>query len=290
MTRGFVGLAALVAVVVTASASAEVTQRAQVGVSGRNATHGYPAALYVVVKSPPDYQADCCSYDGDGASWKGPPYGAVKKPSFGGDTELGWSAHFDTKASNAESADRESFTFKSWPDVSKNSVNVPHTVHGRQIGTIAGVAVIARSPGSTSAAYEGAVGFPLCRGLFVAVYFSTTKPLNDDTGIYGKYLVKGTVVSTWNLQQLQTALTGVSLDGNLPAGRITAHAAGRVVTGVVTDCVGHRMPSVVVRGAGASTRTGVGGAYRLAARRAGVVRIVAVGGGRTVRSSPIRLR
>lgn len=290
MIKGFVALAALVAVVATASASAEVTQRAQVGVSGRNATHGYPAALYVVVKSPPDYQADCCSYDGDGASWKGPPYGAVKKPSFGGDTELGWSAHFDTKASNAENADRESFTFKSWPDVSKDSIDVTHTVHGRQVGTIPGVAVIARSPGSTSAAYEGAVGFPLCRGLFVAVYFSTTKPLNDDTGIYGKYLVKGTVISTWNLQQVQTALTGVSLDGNLPAGKITAHARGRVVSGVVTDCVGDRMPGVIVRGAGTSTRTGVGGAYRFAARRAGVFRIVAVGGGRTVRSPVIRLR
>jgi len=214
----------------------------------------------------------------------------VKKPSFGDDTELGWSAHFDTKASNAESADRESFTFKSWPDVSKNSIEVPHTVHGRQIGTIAGVAVIARSPGSTSAAYEGAIGFPLCRGLFVAVYFSTTKPLNDDTGIYGKYLVEGTVVSTWNLQQLQTALAGVSLDGNMPAAKITARTAGRVVTGVVTDCVGHRMPGVVVRGAGASTKTGAGGTYRLVARRAGVVRMVAVGGGRTVRSPPIRLR
>jgi hypothetical protein len=290
MTRGFVGLAAFVAVVVTTSASAEVTQRAQVGVSGRNATHGYPAALYVVVKSPPDYQADCCSYDGDGATWQGPPYRAAQKSSFGGDTKLGWSAHFDTKASNAEDAGRRSFTFKSWPDVSKNAMNVPHTVRGQQVGKIPGVAIIARSPGSTSSAYEGALGFPLCRGLFVAVYFSSITPLSDDTGIYGKYLVNGVVVSTWNLQQLQIALNGVSVDGNLPAGKITARAAGRVVSGVVTDCAGHGMPGIVVRGAGASTKTGAGGTYRLAARRAGVFRIVAVGGGRTVRSAPVRVR
>jgi hypothetical protein len=281
---------ALIAVLGSSAASAQVTQRAQVGVSGRNATHGYPAALYIVVKSPPDYQADCCSYDGDGASWKGPPYSAVKRPSSGGDTELGWSAHFDTKSTSAEAADRGSFTFKSWPDVSKAAIDVPHIVRGRQVGTIPGVGIIARSPGSTSAAYEGAVGFPLCRGLFVAVYFSTTSPLNDDTGIYGKYLVNGVLVSTWNLQQLQTALTGVSVDGNLPAGKITARATGHVVSGVVTDCVGHGMAGIIVRGAGASTKTGAGGAYRLVARSAGVVRIVAVGGGRKVHSARVRLR
>ncbi len=284
------GLTALAAVVLAAGASAEVTQRAQVGVSGRNATHGYPAALYVVVKSPPDYQADCCSYDGDGGTWIGPPYRAENKPTFGGDTKLGWGAYFDTKASGPEDAARRSFVFKGWSDVSKDAIDVPHTVRGRQVGAIPGIAVIARSRGSSSSAFEGAVGFPLCPGLHVAVYFSSSTPLTDGTGIYGKYLVNGTVVSTWNLQQLETALAGVSLDGNLPAGKVTARASGRVVSGSVTDCVGHPMPSVSVRGGGGATKTTTSGSYRLRVKHGGLVRVTAAGGGRTVRSAPVRVR
>lgn len=275
--------------VVAGFASAGVTQRAQVGVSGRNSTHGYPASLYVVFKSPPDYNAGCC-YDGDGAEWRGPRYVAEKKPDFDGDTKLDWGAYFETRVSTSEQAARESFIFKSWVDVSKTTVGVPHVVNGREVGTIPGVAVMTRSPGKTSAAFEAALGFPLCRGLFVSALFSATAPLNEETGLYGKYLVNGVPVSQWNRTQLETALQGVSLEGNLPAGKVNVRASGRVLSGVVSDCVGHPMPSVRVHVGATSTRTSGIGAYRLRLRHGGLVRVIAVGGGRSVRSAPIRVR
>lgn len=279
---GTIVLAGAAACALTAvpAASAQVTNRAQVGVPGRNDTKGYSPNLYVVFESPADYRAGCCT-DSDSGEWLGPKYQAGGNASLSGDSSIDWRATFDRSSKSAAAAATAALVQK-WPQLDQRAMAVPHVVHGTNVGTIDGTAIVTRSP-AEPAQFEAVLGFPLCRGLFVAAGFALLKPFTDSTGgVAGQYMVNGVLASTWNRQQTDASLQGVRLDGYLPAASLTAHASGRVVTGVLRDCVQHPMPGVRVRAGGRSGVTNSAGAYRIVVKRAGTVRAVASAGGRTV--------
>jgi hypothetical protein len=279
-----VGACALIAV---STGSAQVTNRAQVGVQGRNETKGYSPGLYVVFVSPSDYRAGCCT-DVDSGQWLGPRYQASGNASLGGDSSIDWSAKFDPRSTSASAAATAALVQK-WPQVSQQSVRVPHVVRGTNVGSIDGTAIVTRSP-AEPAQFEAVLGFPLCRGLFVAAGFALLKPFTDTTGgVAGQYMVNGMLASAWNRQQADASLQGVRLEGYLPAASLTARASGRVVTGVVRDCARHPMPGITVRAGGTRTTTRIDGSFRLVVSRRGSVLVVASGGGRTLKAR-VRVR
>lgn len=270
-----------------ASSADSILDRAQVGVGGRNATHGYSPQLYVDFRSPEGYDRRSCCLDGDGGAWGGPRYQSSNKASLSGDSTIGWGATFETKSrTNAEAV--HSFMIQDgWAETAPFALEVPHIVHGRKIGTIAALAVLRRSP--QGAAYRGQLVFPLCRGTYVHAIFAALKPLSDSTGLGDQFTINGTLASTWNEQHLRLALAGVSLDGYLRAGRVTARASGRLVTGVLTDCAGHPVPGVTVHAGAARAKTDAAGRYKLRLSRPGNYRVVATTGAATV-SASIRVR
>jgi hypothetical protein len=267
--------------VLVAGAGAGVVNRAPVGVSGRNDTRGYSPALSIVFASPPAYAVKCC-VDNDSGDWKGPRYQASDNPSLGGDSSINWSATFTRSASSSEQAARAHLV-QDWADVSTASLPVPHTIAGRRVGSISGFALTTKGPGQ-SAQVEATLAFPLCRGLFVVTDFVLLAPYEDPTGGGGTFTVDGQLASTWNLAQAATSMQGVSVDGNLPPGRVVAHVAGRRIVGTARDCRGGPLVGVRVRltPGGASARTNGAGAFAIPVRRPGRYRVTATLAGTSV--------
>lgn len=268
-----------------AGAGAQVTNRAQVGVSGRNDTKGYSPSLYIVFASPSAYRSGCCT-DTDSGEWLGPKYQASGNPSLSGDSKIAWAGVFDRRPKSATAAANAALVQK-WPQVSQKPMSVPHVVRGTTVGTIPGVAVLTRSP-AEPAQHEAALGFPLCRGFYVATEFDLLAPFTDSTGgVAGQYMVNGTLASTWNRQQADAAVAGVRLEGYLPAASLTARRKGNAVVGVLRDCAHHPMPGVRVRIGAASATTGPDGSFVVRRKCArgrcpSVVKVSA--GGATVRA------
>jgi hypothetical protein len=267
---------AILLLVFAAAAAAGVTGRAQVGVSGRNDTRGYSPALWVYLDSPQSYRKGCCT-DVDSGEWLGPRFQASDNPSLAGDSSIGWRAVFDRRAGSAASVARANLVQR-WPTAATESIAVPHLVGKAKVGTLAGSAILTTAPG-TSAQVEGALAFPLCPGLHVVATFGALKPFAGPTGTGGMYQVNGVDAPTWNRQQVDAALHGVSLVGYLPVKSVTAARAGGTIAGRVTDCVGHPMPGVTVSAGGAHAKTDSTGRYRLSA--AGAVSVVVNAGGAT---------
>jgi len=257
-------LTVLATAILVADAGAGVVNRAAVGVSGRNDTKGYSPALAVVFSSPPDYVVDCC-VDSDSGTWKGPPYASTSNANLGGDSKISWRAVFTRTAQTAGAAARANLV-QNWPEVSTTTAAVPHTVAGRRVGSIPAFVLATRSPGF-GAQVEVALAFPLCPGLQVVADFDLLSPQQDGDGLGGQYLVQNQVASAWNEAQAEAALAGVSLDGNLPPGKVTARRAGRRVVGKARDCRGHPLVGVPVRlvPGGRSTRTSATGTFALPA-------------------------
>jgi hypothetical protein len=257
-------------------AFAAVVDRVQVGVSGRNATRGFSAALYVDVTAPAAYGTRGCCYDGDSGEWRGPRYTASGKPDFGGDSTIDWGVGFDRKNASAEAAARASLTFKTWADTASGPIAVPHVVAGRDVGTIPAFYVIVVSP--QGAAREAAMGVPLTKGLYATPGFGLLKPLSDSIPPYGQYQVNGMLVSAWNEQQAQLAVHAVRVDGSLPPARVSARRSGGKILGAVKDGYGHPVAGARVRCGQAASRTRGPGTYALSARGKSC-RVVATLGG-----------
>jgi hypothetical protein len=272
-------LAPVVLLVVVASAAAGVTGRARVGVSGRNDTRGYSAALWVYLDSPATYRKGCCT-DTDSGEWLGPQYQATDNASLNGDSSIEWRAIFDRRSGSALSVARANLV-QNWTTVATEHVAVPHLVGKLKVGTLAGTAIVTKSPASSSAQVEGALVFPLCPGLHVVADFDALKPFAEPTGTGGTYQVDGVEASTWNREQVETSLHGVSLVGYLPVAKVTATRSGGVVVGRVTDCVGQPMPGVTVRAGGAHAKTTATGRYRVPVRVGGPATVVVTAGGAT---------
>ena len=258
-------------------ALAAIVDRVEVGVSGRNATRGFSAALYVDVTAPSAYGTRGCCYDGDSGEWLGPKYTASGKPDFGGDSKIDWSVGFDRKTSSAEAAARASLTFKDWPDAASGALAVPHFVGGRQVGAIPGFYVIVVSP--QGAAHEAALGVPLTRGLYATPGFSLLKPLSDSIPPYGQYQVNGTLASVWNEQQAELAVRAVRIEGSLPPARVTARRSGARIVGAVSDGYAQPVAGARVRCGKVGTKSRASGTYSLAAGRRKSCRVVATLGG-----------
>jgi hypothetical protein len=287
-----IALGALAACAVFAlplAAGAQVTNRAQVGVSGRNDTKGYAPSLAIVFASPADYGAGCC-LDSDSGEWKGPRYAATKA-SVSGDSTIDWRAVFTRASASAQAAAKANLVHD-WPQAATASLAVPHTVRGAKVGTIPGYLLTTKAPGNGAAQTEVALAFPLCKGLFVVADFSLLAPQQDPDGLGGTFLVNGQSASSWNAAQAAAAVQGVSVDGNLPPGRIVAHASGRRIAGVARDCIGQPLAGLVVHAVPgrATARTSSSGAFSVAVAKAGSYRVTAVLGGVAASSKPVKTR
>jgi hypothetical protein len=287
-----IALAALSAGLVLAAplvASAQVTNRAVVGIQGRNDTKGYAASLSIVFASPAAYGPGCC-VDSDSGEWKGPPYQSTTKGSTSADSSLAYGAYFTRSASSAPAAAQANLV-QHWPQISTSAVAVPHTIAGTKVGTLPGYLLATRSPGFP-AQLEDALAFPLCRGLFVVAVLSALKPQQDSDGLGGTYLVNGQSASSWNAAQIAAAVQGVSVDGNLPPGKLVAHASGRRIAGVARDCIGQPLVGLTVRAVpgGAAARTSATGAFSIPVKKAGTYRIGASLGGTTASSGLVKVR
>ncbi len=279
-----IGLGALVAAPLVL---AEVQDRIPLrGQSGNPSDH-YSPTLAIVAVSPPEYKRGCC-YDSNGGEWVGPRYQATGRASLGADSKYNWTVGLAIKVSNTRKAMIDNLTH-GFPVVAEGKQLVKHRVGGRAAGTIAGYWVLTRSTfdGADDARMEAAVGFPLCDGNTAYAKFSLLIPSGNSAGGsigFGEYVIEGMRPSDWNAAKAMQAIRGISLEGNRPAGRVTARRQGAAIAGSVVDCSKHPVAGHAVRlerktgGAWRATgngKTGAAGTYSLAARAAGVYRVVA---------------
>lgn len=275
MTRATAATLSLACILLPAAAGAATTDRVQVGRPGQNATAGFPLGLYTSVTVLPKYRA-LGRFDGESRNWQGPDYRA--RGGLGGKSTIDWVVTF-VRGGSAAAAARGALGGASWPVAERPTVRVPRRIGGRVVGAIPATAMLTKAPGDNNAQYESVLGFPLCNGLFAAAKFSLANPGSIyAAGPDDPFLVDGTPAKTWNHDRAVEALAQVTLDGHLPAGRVTARTAGRTVSGVVKDCRGDPMAGIDVRllsgGATvAKTKAAVNGTYRLTAPRAGAYRV-----------------
>jgi hypothetical protein len=247
-------------------AAAVKPDRVLVGSPGQNATPGMPTTLFVSVSMLPDYRATN-PFDGDSRMWEGPDWHVSDRT---GKTTLDWQVTFDNGVGSAGAMATKALV-QDWKVVARPAIQVPHVVRGRKVGTIRAVALLTEGPGDNNAQYESVLAFELCKRVFVAADFALLTPVADYAASPAEpYLVEGTPSGDWNRARAVDALGTISLDGYLPAGRVTARAAGRTVTGTVRDCRNHSMPGIQVRlmrgnAVAARARAAANGSYRLTA-------------------------
>lgn len=257
---------------------------------------GYPRSLMIVIDSPPDYVLDFAGRGGNDAAWKGPRYEATLLASLGGQAGLGWSAGIYKTPSNRQTIIDN--LVHDWGVILEGSEAIERRVGGRDAGTVPGTWLLTQgTPMAGEARYEAGLVFPLC-GRTALLLISALTPASNSAGGamgFGEYRIKGMAPTQWNREQVLATIQGISLEGSLPAARLTARAAGRRVTGSATDC--NRGPVAAVparleRRSGkrwvraSSGRTTAAGTFSLSARSAGTYRVVV--GNR--RSAAVRVR
>lgn len=258
------------------AATAATTDRVQVGRPGQNATAGFPLGLYTTVTVLPKYRA-LGRFDGESRNWAGPAYRAASglgdRPST-----IDWQVTF-VRTGSAAAAARGALGGQPFPVAERPQVRIPHRVGARVVGSIPAAALLTKAPGDNNAQYVSTLAFPLCRGLFATATFSLMNPGSEyGTDSSDTFLVDGTPAKTWNHDRALEALAQVALVGHLPAGRVTARAAGRAVSGTVRDCRGDAMAGIEVRLASgratvARTKATANGSYRLNAPGPGSYRV-----------------
>jgi hypothetical protein len=288
-------LIALGALALASVAAAQVTDRYRIA-SDPDA-QGYSRSLALVIASPPEYVLDSRGRLGNDASWKGPRYQATGRPSLGGESGLGWSAGVEKEG--ATRATIVANLVHDWQVIREGTEPIERRIGGRQVGAIPGRWLLTQGTVMAGEArYEAGVVIPLC-GRTAYIGISALTPSGDSAGGtmgFGEYLVNGTVKPTeWNREKVLETIRGLSLDGNLPAGRITAARRGRAIAGRVGDCNGHPAAGEGVRleqrsGSSwsrtrVSAKTSVSGTYSLRAAAPGTYRVVA--GGK--RSAPVTI-
>lgn len=256
------------------AATAATKDRVQVGRPGQNATAGFPLGLYTSVTLLPRYRA-VGRFDGESRNWEGPAYRSAG--GLGSTSTLDWQVSF-VRAGSAAAAARGALA-ASWPVAERPTVRIPHRVGTRVVGSIPAAAFLTKAPGENNAQFESALAFPLCRGLYATAKFALTSPTSEyASGPDDAFLVDGVPARKWNHDRALEALAQVALEGHLPAGRVTARAAGRAISGTARDCRGDAMAGIDVRllsgrAIVARTKAAANGSYRLAAPRAGTYRV-----------------
>lgn len=285
-------LFALTVLVAAPAAAAGVTDHVQVRATGGNRMAVFAPGLQLVYVSPPDYRRGCC-YDTNGGEWLGPLYTSTATGNSA-DSSIDWSYEPAFGAASAEAAARSASLGvpEDRTEVASGAAKVAHTVGGRAAGSIDAFFVITRLEFGGNARHYAAIAFPLRRGIHAVARFSLLSPVSDD------HTVGGVLGSTWNRQQAEFALAGVSLAGSLPPARVSARAAGRKVRGEVRDYLGHPVAGATVRlerrdgnrwKSVGSVRSGANGSFSLGARQAGTYRAVASLQDVVARSSTVRV-
>jgi len=274
-----VGAAGICAAAVSA-ATAGTVERVQVGVTGRNATQGLSPLLYVDVPVVRDYTQS--TFDGEQGDWRGPDYTATQKPGTGR-TDLSFRSDFESSVGSLDGMATHALVHTTWSRASRAPAKVPRILAGRAVGTVDGELTLYEEPIVGAARWESVLAIPLCRGVFGAIDFYADAPPQDTSGTAGQYQVGTTPAKQWNHDHALAAAQGVKLDGPLPSGRVSAHAAGERIAGKVADCGGglQAIPLLLQRRAGAgwaSAGRGAsrpGGSFTLPAHRPGTYRVVA---------------
>jgi hypothetical protein len=280
-TAVFVGA---VAVAAAPFALAQVTDRYQVASDPE--AHGYARSLAVVLVSPPDYVRLSRGRLGNDGTWKGPRYQATLRPSLGADATLDWSVSIEKYAATRASIMKT--LVHGWKPVAQGTEPIERRVGGRATGTITATWVLTQADAlAGEARYEAGLVFPIC-GRTVRLWIDALTPSGDSAGGtmgYGEYYVKGSIPpTTWNRDQVLATIKGIALDGNLPAGRVTAARRGGAVAGTIADCNRHPLAGqaiVLQRRSGSAWKsagtgkTRANGSYSVHARGAGVYRVVA---------------
>lgn len=280
--RGPLFLLVLAACVAVPVALAQVTNRYQVSTSADG--KGYPASLAIVIASPPDYVLDYMGRFGNDAQWKGPRYQATGRPSLGSDATLGWSASIEKKPSSRQTILGN--LVHDWTIVQEGSEPIERRVAGRSVGTLPGTWVLTQgSVMAGEARYEAGLVFSLC-GRTAYIGISAMAPSGDSAGGamgFGEYVIMGTKPTIWNREQVLATIRGISVDGSMPAARLTAARRGRAIAGRATDCNGHAGAGLAVKlerrvgkrwTLAARGKTRADGSYSLAAKGAGPFRAV----------------
>lgn len=256
---------------------------------------GYARNLSIAIVSPPKYVLDYAGRLGNDAEWKGPRYQATGDPTLGGVAGLGWSAEIERSPSTRATVRKN--LLQGWPVVAGGTEPVERRVGGRAVGTLPGTWLLTQGTVMAGEArYEGGIVFPIC-GRTALVEVSALTPAGDSAGGamgYGEYVIEGMKPTAWNREQVLATLRAVRLEGNLPAGRVTAARRGGAIAGRVTDCNRHPLAGqavVLERQSGrrwtraAAGKTTATGAYSLRVRGAGTYRVAADGR----HSAPIRV-
>src|SRR5690349_19190583 len=106
---GIAGLTALAAASVGLAAGP--VERVKVGVTGRNATEGLSAALYVDVPVVADYRQS--TFDGEQGDWQGPDYTATRKPGSQR-TDLSFRSIFDNRVGSLAGMSKKALVHTTW--------------------------------------------------------------------------------------------------------------------------------------------------------------------------------
>ena len=228
------GLALAIAPIATA---ADV-DRIQVGQPGRNTTKGFSPQTSVVVTTPDAYTK--IDFDGDAGNWRGPLCFASSYPSLSKDVHIAWGVGFSREDRSAEEAADRGRTFRDQETAQRGTIDIPHRIRGQKVGEILAHFIIGQSSAEDSTGWaEIGVGIPMTRGVFARARFWSTGPSG------AACTVAGTPPRLWHRAAVIAAASGLAIDGNLPAARVTAHAQRRRVAGFVSDGFGH--PVVGVR-------------------------------------------
>jgi len=273
------------------SAGAQAVERIRIADPARQA-HGLPAGLTVELASPPDYNRQ--SVAGDSGRWTGPRYEEIGNPANAGLSSLDWAVSFDERTGDADTASLAHINHRDWERDQRGGLSVPHVVGGLTVGTVLGYYyLMTPSPSTGDARYEAALAFPLDVNLYSIVHVDLLEPPRDS------FVVNGVIGSTWNRGQALLALSGVSLQGNLPPKIVAARPfdLGRFVRGKVVDrfldaVVGARVSLERLAGGSwskvAGGKTSARGSYSLRARGRGHYRVTARMAGFTAQSREIR--
>jgi hypothetical protein len=289
-------LALATTLVVVLPSAAAVIDRVRVTEAGGAVTKSLPPSVFVSIASPAEYVRAASSETA--GRWVGPRYQATANSTRSGESTIAWHLRFAEGAKDAEAA-ANAVEGRGWPVDIKGGVSIPHVIRGNAVGTVLGYYLLTRAPGSSSAAYEAALAFPVGPRLYALLRFELLEPGSDDAGRDGRYVVKGIPASIWNRGQAFWSITSVRLEGNLAPARVSARiaAGGRAIRGRVSDSFRHPVVAARVRleletGAGwsavASTTTDGRGAYVLpAVSKRGRYRVAATLGTARARSRAI---
>lgn len=246
---------------------------------GGTAAKMFSPGLRVDVALVDDYTKT--GFDGKSGNWLGPPYySGLMSPA--GNATIAW--HVAVMNASPSAAIAATLTH-GWPTVEQGAVDIDQ-IPGGDLGLVRpGMTILTMNPAPDSAQYEGALGFPLCRGVSAVVDFEALAPATGHAPNHAQNIVSTTHSSVpagqWNHDTVLSAFKQVSLVGLLPPGRIKAKVRRRVISGHVTDCAGQGMIGLNMKVGKRTVKTDASADFAARVTKPGRYRIVASVAGQT---------